>query len=184
MTNGMRILVGTLAAILAIAGSGAAQAPDIPLHDSHDIATEAGSLGAEYGLHDEGNYGDLDAAAAADGASAALDADGSVARLDDEKGLWSWLSLRFGAFVSQVAQTLGLDLAAEGDLELYASEDGIDLDATLLGETSASAEVGAAGAALDADLDETPAGELDGKTWELMGEADAAREQAPALPLP
>lgn len=191
MARNLRIMVGVLAALLALAGTAAAQghvytneditvndatgstmayADETTAHGDTTLAGDAGTVTSEYGLYDDGNYGDLDASAAADNAAATLDADGSMAETEEvrEGGFWAWLSLHVGAIVTGVAEKLGLDVgtAADANAEAYVSHEGVDLDATVtLPCTGVHADIPCG----DVHYDDTPAGEADDATWETLG---------------
>lgn len=139
------------------------------------VTTDEAAAAAEGGLYSDGNYGDLDAGAATDHASGAVDADGSASDLEDapEGGFWTWLQIGLRAVLASIGDALGVDEdvseSADANVEVFASDQGVDLDAT--------ADV--AGHAIDFDASE--AGGLDGQTWETMGQVRALKGEAEGL---
>lgn len=194
MTTTMRVGLLTLAALLAVAAPVAAQSYGT---GTTTITTDAADAAAEGGLYGDGNYGDLDAGAAADGAAAAVDADGSMSDVEDaaEGGFFTWLSLHASAFFAVLAETLGIDAptTADAKVDAYLSDDGVDLDATVTGLPCAALpeapvalpetpEIPVETPAVPCgtvDYDASPAGDADGKTWEAMGEVNGLVDGLP-----
>lgn len=171
--HGMRILTGLLALLVALAGGTAASGTHVSTTNS--LASDAGTATGEAGLYDDGNYADLDQSAATDEGAGMVNTDASLAEVGDERGLWAWLSVHWGAFVARLGEVTGLAglaaPAADGGVDVWASEEGVDVDARVGG----------------VDLDATPAGDVDGKTWEAAAQAEEAKSQlppAPGVPVP
>lgn len=151
----IRILTLGMTTMLAFAGTASAAGPGAEA--SHDALVDG-----------DARYADLDAGAAADEASAALDTDANVADPESAKdgGFFGWLQVGWSSFVAKlggVFETLGHDEPdVDGGAEAYVSDDGIDLDASVGGHT----------------FDDSPVGDLDGKTFEAgataHGKLDAA----------
>lgn len=84
-----------------------------------------------------------------------------------ESGFWAWLSLCLHAFLGEIEEVLGIDTGVDGNVEVYAEDGGIDLDATLhVGNETL-------------DFDNSEIGDLDGMTWEAMGSVNDARRELP-----
>lgn len=150
----MRITTLLLAALLALAGSAGAT-PSCPECD------EDGAPNAD------NDYHSVDAGGVTNEGGAL--ADGDAAYHMEKSGFFAWLSLCLSAWLDRVEETLGLDSGLDGNAEVYASESGVDVDATvrLDGEVLA-------------DFDQSELGSLDGTTWEVVGEADAQLDAAGA----
>lgn len=179
MTASLRF--GLLALALLVAGSAAAQTSGMT-----DVDADGLAAGGEYGAYDD--YYDADLAAATDDAAGALDADASRSGVDDAKAgdFWSWLALSFSAMIGNLAAALGADapeVATDADAEVFVSDDGVDLDATVTGVPCPPATPDAPVALPDTpdvpvdapsipcgtvDYDASEAGGADGKTWETM----------------
>ena len=185
MRTATRILMA-LAALLATCGIAAAQCLEC------DVDGEPG---------DSGSYTSADAGAATDKLNLSGDSDLSMA--DSDEAFWLWLALCLSAFVDGIEEILGVDSGADANVEGYASQHGVDLDAavTLAGPAcdaagKANEAAGKAKGALPRDaadkapavpcstsFDGGPAGDLDGKTWEAMGGVhDATGAQDVMLP--
>ena len=190
-TNRIRTILALLVGALAFAGSAAAQghayadatadaggasgdamayADETTAHGDAALGSEDAAAGAETGLYDEGNYGDLDATAAAENAGLALDADGSVAEAEEvaEGGFWAWLSLHVGAFLAGLSDLVGADapsVAPDAGVDAYVGAEGVDLDAAATvpctGVTEETLPCG------EQTLDGSPAGDVDGMTWNV-----------------
>lgn len=151
----IRILTLGLITMLAFAGTASAAGPDV----SHDALVDG-----------DARYADLDAAAASDEASAALDTDANAADPASAKdgGFFGWLQVGWSSVVAKlgaVFETLGQDApSVDGGAEAYVSDDGVDLDASL-GEHT---------------FDGSAAGHLDGKTFETMTTAKGKVEEVQA----
>ena len=160
-------LLAALVGLVALAGLAQAQTT---LNGSCDVAGADASALCEYGAYPDDQYYDADAGATGERASGLVDADASHTDPETaaEGTLFGWISLHWDAFVAALGETLGMagqeTPALDGGVDLYVSEDGVDLDA------------GAAGL----DFDASPAGELDGKTFEALGQANAAKADAEA----
>lgn len=147
MTIGPRI-VTSLLVLLAAAGVASAQCVEC------DADGEPGV---------NSSYSSVDVGAVSDEAMGYVDTDWSVADSDHPSGFWVWISLCFGAFVEKLEHALGLESGVEGNVELFAGENGMDLD----------------GAVGDLSFEDSPAGELDDATWQHMGEMPV---DLPAMP--
>jgi hypothetical protein len=179
MRNSMRTLIGLLALAL-VAGTASAATYG---HSTGSVASDAGAAGYEAGAYPDDRYYDADASAATDAVGGALDADASHSSVDDAKDgtVWGWFSLRLSAVIAKITDLVTVDTpelpdtpvdlpdlgALDAGVDVYASSEGVDLDADAMGHT----------------FDDSPAGELDGKTWEAMGQVPGAPD-VPALPLP
>lgn len=155
----LRILLGSVVALLAVAGVASAQCPE---------CDDDGESNPENTYHSI----DLGALENQTQSEALADADFSHAHQAPGNGFWSWLSLCLHAFVGAVEEALGVDLGVDGNAEAYVSEDGADIDATLyVGEERI-------------DFDESAIGDVDGMTWEVMTEVNTMRDgtETPDLP--
>lgn len=156
----IRILTLGLMTMLAFAGTAMAAGPDV----SHDALVDG-----------DARYADLDASAASEHGSGALDTDANVADPESAKdgGFFGWLQVGWSSFVdklSTVFDAAGQDEpATDGGVEAYVSDDGVDLDASV-GEHT---------------FDGSPAGDLDGKTFEAMstahGKVDEVKGKLPTV---
>lgn len=117
--------------------------------------------GGEYGAHTDDRYYDLDAGAMTEDAAAIVDTDASHASVEEAASgsVWTWFELRLSAVVDAVRDLVGLDAphAADAHVELYASDEGLDLDATVD----------------EWDFDGSELGDADGMTWQVLAEAKA-----------
>ena len=156
----IRILTLGLMTMLAFAGTASAAGPDV----GHDAYADP-----------EARYADLDASAASEHGSGALDTDANAADPESAKdgGFLGWLQVGWSSFVAKlggVFETLGQDQPeTDGGAEAYVSTDGVDLDASL-GEHT---------------FDGSPAGDLDGKTFEaastVNGKVSEVKGKLPSL---
>ena len=186
MRTATRILMA-LAALLATTGIAAAQCLEC------DVDGEPG---------DSGSYTSVDAGAVTDKANVSGDSDLSVA--DSDEGFWLWLALCLSAFVDGIEGILGVDSGVDANVEAYGSQHGVDLDATVTlpgpacdAAAKANGAAGKAKGALpkeaadkvpalpcSASFDGSPAGDLDGKTWEAMADVhDATGAEDVKLPV-
>lgn len=151
MRTGTRLIMALLA-LVAVAGVAAAQSGCPECDEDGDG-------------NPDNMYWSVDGGALGDGGHVLADTDVATSHSDDEKGFWSWISICLSAFVEGVENVLGLDTGIDEDahVEAYVSEDGVDLDASALGEV---------------DFDESELGDLDGMTWEVMQDVNAQREAA------
>lgn len=163
----MRILTG-LMALVALAGVASAQ---------NDPCPECDPDGPD---NPENTYSSLDLGVLGNDTEALADSDWAVSHSDDEKGFWSWLSLCLGVFIAHVEDVLGVEVDVDGNVEAYVSQDGVDLDATVQMDDAVCQNVdGNVTATLGDDggcafgFDRSAAGDLDGQTWETLGEANA-----------
>lgn len=142
-----------IAALLALAGTALAQ--DCPECD--EDPDDGGAVDNSYHSANVGVIEEQD--------RLLVDTDASHGHLREEKGFWSWLSLCFESFFGSIEEVLGVSLGTNANAELYASEDGVDLDATLYlaGERW--------------DFDESEIGDLDGQTWELSKLTKPVRDE-------
>lgn len=160
----MRTLTALLG-LLLLAGTAAAQT-------SLDGACSAAGLDASAACGTrasatDGSY-DLDASAATEHASGLAEAEAAHADADTaaDGTLFGWLSLRWSLVVEKLNEVFGMagqDAPdANGGVDVSASTDGVDLDAT----------VGAA------SVDTSPIGDLDGQSIEATAQAHGANAQA------
>ena len=150
MTSTTRILLG-LAALLVVAGAASAQCPE---------CDEDGDGNADNTYHNV-NLGLVE-----NETGTLVDTDAAHGHLSGGQGFWGWLSLCLSVLLAPIEEALGVDLGVDANAEAYVSEEGADLDATLyLGGDRWS-------------FDESEIGDLDGQTWEVMAEANAARNEA------
>lgn len=148
-----RILMTCLVAAVTLAGSAAAL-PDAQRDVA--LATQGAQASTSALLDATERYADLDASAVTDEAAAALDADASASdpATAQDAGAFAWLDVSLDAVLTRLADLfalLGQDAPdASGDASAYASDEGVDVDASTNGRA----------------FDETPAGEADDSTWE------------------
>ena len=168
----MRILTGLLA-LLALTGVASAQ---------NDPCPECDPDGGE---NPDNTYSSIDLGLVGNDTEVLGDTDWAVSHSDDEKGFWAWLSLCLGVFLAHVEEILGVEVDADASVEAYLSEDGIDLDATVQMEDEVCQNVdGNVTAALGDNgecvfgFDRSELGDLDGQTWEVMGDANAQLREA------
>lgn len=138
-------ILWALAALLAIAGFASAQSP-CPECDPD-------------GEPDNSTYSSIDTGLLHGDDHVLVDTDSSYGEKDDGT-MFTWFAFCFSVFLAQLEEMLEMDVV-DFDLwfEAYNGEDGSDLDGGIMldGETIA-------------DLDETPAGDLDDATWGLLPE--------------
>ena len=145
MTRSLRILAG-LAVLLAVAGWASAQNAECPECDADGVPGVNSSYSSvDLGVIDED---DLEAIA---------DTDASLSDHRSET-FFGWISICLSAFVDSIAGLVGLDLDLDANAEVYASEHGVDVDATVLSEGEEAL-----------DFDASALGDLDGATFEAMG---------------
>lgn len=148
------ILIG-LVAFLALAGVASAQSSCPECDEDGDGNTD-------------NPYHSVDAGAILNNTTALADTDVAHSQNDDEKGLWAWLSICLSAMVGPIEDLLGVDTGLDSNTEVFASEDGVDLDATVhFGDETI-------------DFDDSEVGDLDGMTWEAAQDVNAARDELPA----
>lgn len=160
-----------LATMIAITGTAAAEGGTLDA----SATTDHGAAGVQSLVDKDARYADLDAYGATEHASAALDTDANVADLDAARSgsFFGWLEVRFDAVIAKLAtvfSALGQDQPETGGgVETYVSTDGVDLDANVAG----------------VDFDSSPAGDLDGKTFEAAalakGKVEDAKSRVPSL---
>ncbi|HWH08019.1 MAG TPA: hypothetical protein VNX21_02395 [Candidatus Thermoplasmatota archaeon] len=162
----IRILTLGLTTMLAFAGTASAAGPGLDARAAG--STGHGAADAAALVDGDARYADLDAGAATDEAAGALDTDANVADPQGVRsggGFFGWLQVGWSAFVAKlggVLETLGQDAPeADGGVEAYVSTDGVDLDASVAGHT----------------FDGSPAGDLDGKTFEAASTAKGKVEE-------
>ena len=166
----MRILTG-LMAMITIAGVASAQ---------NDPCPECDDDGPN---NPDNTYSSVDLGVIGNDTEALGDTDWAVSHTDDEKGFWAWLSICLSVFVQHVETLLGMEVDTDANVNAYLSEDGIDLDATVKMEdevcsgldgnvTSALGDNGTC----TFSFDRSDLGDLDGQTWEAMGEVNAQLE--------
>lgn len=157
MTIAQRIGIMFVGLLLAVAGTAAAQTA----HGDWRAEADDALAGGEYGVYGEDRYADLDAGAMTEDAAAVVDTDASYSTVDEanEGSVWTWFEIRFSAVVDAVRDLVGLDVphAVDANAEVYASDDGVDLDANLD----------------DWDFDGSEIGDVDGLTWKAVAEAKA-----------
>lgn len=154
MTSLPKCILSALVALLAAASVASAQS-DCPECDADG---EGNSMNT---------YHNADVAFVDEETSEVLaDTDAAHGHLDDNKGFWAWLSLCASAWFGAVEEALGIDTDTDANAQVYASEDGIDLDAVayVQGER--------------VSFEETELASLDGETWSVMGDVSATREDA------
>jgi hypothetical protein len=147
-------LITMLLALVALAGIASAQNAPCPECDEDGASNPENQYSSiDIGLIHE------------DDAEGLVDTDLATSHMGDEKGLWTWLSICLSVFVEKIENALGLDTGVDVDahVEVYASEDGVDLDASIPGVW---------------DFDESEIGHLDGETWEAMQDVNALRGDA------
>ena len=153
-------LLGALAALLALSGVAAAQ--ECPECD------EDGEPGTS------GSYSSVDTGYLTEDGILLVDTDMSVSDPDDPKGFWSWMSVCITALVDCFEEILGLDTGYQGNVEIYTSEQGVDLDATF---RLVDPACDLAPETCVVSFDESELGHLDDETWqgstqlhEMLGE--------------
>ena len=160
MDTAIKSLLATLVGLLALSGVAAAQT--CPECDSDGEANP------------DNSYHDLDAGVVGESKAVLADSDAAFDEKSDDGGFFAWLSLCLHAFVQAIEDAVGMDTGVDGNAEAYVSEDGIDVDVTV----RAAGEV--------VDFDDSPVGDLDGMTWEAMGDVGAdvrdATADRPELP--
>lgn len=168
----MRILTGLLA-LVAVSGLASAQDDPCPECDP------------DGGSNPDNTYSSVDVGALHGESKALADSDWATSHSDDEKGFWTWLSLCLSAFLSEWKEMLGVEADADAGVETYASQDGVDLDATVQADDQVCEPLpDDARAALGDDgscalgFDRSAAGDLDGRTWEAMGDVNARLDEA------
>lgn len=166
MRNSGTKTLTALLGVLLLAGTAAATTA----HGTCDVAGADASALCEAGAYPDDQYYDADASATTEHASGLVDADASHTDPDaaTEGTLFGWISLRWSAFVGALADVFGAagqeTPDVDGGVDVYASTDGVDLDAA----------VG------DVTFDGSAVGDLDGKTFETMDKVDAAKADAKA----
>lgn len=146
MSPALRALIATLAALVAVSGLAAAE----PCPECDEDGEPA-----------DNTYHSIDLGVVHDNATALADTDLALSHQNDEKGFWGWISICLTAFVDKVGEMLGVEADVNGHADVYASEEGVDVDASLE----------------DVDFDESALGDLDGMTFEAMGEVNDRRAQ-------
>lgn len=172
MSIGLRILTG-LMAMIALSGVAAAQNAPCPECDTDGPG------------NDQSTYSSVDLGVVTNDAEALADTDWAVPHSDEGKGFWAWLSLCFGAFLGHVGDVFGVDADVDGNVDLYAGQDGVDLDATLQMDEAVCGQLDGnvtAAAGDDGDCvfgyDRSALGDTDGQTWETMGDVHAQLDDA------
>lgn len=145
MDTAIKTLLAALVGLVALSGVAAAQG--CPECDEDGPANP------------DNSYHDLDAGAVGDNATALADTDTAVDTQEDDGGFFGWLSLCLHAFVKAIEDATGADTGVDGNANVYASEDGVDADVTVRGADQV------------VDFDDSPVGDVDGMTWEAMGDA-------------
>lgn len=162
MDTAIKTLLATLVGLVALSGVAAAQ-----------TCPECDEDG---GSNPENSYHDLDLGVVGEDERVLADSDTAFDDKSDDGGFFAWLSLCLHAFVQAVEDAIGMETGVDANAEAYVSEDGVDVDVT----ARAAGEV--------VDFDDSPLGDVDGMTWEAMGDvsadlrdATAARPEAPHL---
>lgn len=155
MDTAIKSLLATLVGLVALSGVAAAQT-SCPECDSDGEANP------------DNSYHDLDLGVVGENQTALADTDAAFDDKSDDGGFFAWLSLCLHAFVQAVEDAIGMDTGVDGNAEAYVSEDGVDVDVTL----RAAGEV--------VDFDDSPVGDVDGMTWEAMGDVSADVRDATA----
>lgn len=168
----MRI-IPTLAVLLAFSGAAAAQNAPCPECDEDDGGSHNNS------------YSSIDLGVVDDEAELLADTDVANGHGNEESGFWAWLSICLSAWLQAIGDAVGLQTDADASVEVFVSEDGVDLDMDVRGAQHACAAVDPA-LECDFDFDESDLGDLDGMTWEAMADVNAEREAlglgTPTLP--
>lgn len=161
MDTAIKSMIATLVGLLAISGIAAAQS--CPECDEDGAANP------------ENSYHDTDVGLILNETDDVLvDTDAAYDDKSNDGGFFAWLSLCLHVFIQKIEDAVGLETGVDANAEAYVSEDGVDVDVTAraLGEV--------------VDFDDSPAGDLDGQTWEAMGEVSAevraVRSQLPEAP--
>lgn len=163
----MLALSGTAAADPGLTGHLYADSAEKVAHATGSLTSDHGSAAGEALVNGETRYADGDANVSTDDAAGALDTDASTSDVTQarESGVFGWLQISFTAVsakVQSVLAKLGFEHDLSGDAEAYVSDDGVDLDANVLGH----------------DFDGSPAGKADDHTWTTMGKV---KEAAPTV---
>lgn len=168
----MRI-VTTLLALVTISGVAAAQ--NAPCPECDDDGPD----------NLENSYSSVDLGYVGNGSEALADTDLATSHLNDDKGFWAWLGICLSAWLEKVGHAIGVQTDVDASAEVYASEDGVDLDANVHGVQRVCA-VADETLSCDLDFDRSDVGDLDGMTWEVMQDVNAQRDalglQTPVLP--
>lgn len=166
-----RIMIG-LAALLALAGVAAAQNAPCPECDPDGQANP------------DNSYHSVDAGLAnvtGDGSEVLADTDVAYGHTGDEKGFWTWIQLCLSVFLDKIEDAVGIHTDLDANAEVYASEEGVDLDASARGLQDVCTAIGVQ-KDCDYNFDESELGELDGKTWETMSTIEAATGMDVSVP--
>ena len=162
--SGMRTL-SALLGLLLLAGTAAAQTH---ANGTCDVTGTHASGACEAGAYPDDRYYDADAGAATEHASGLVDADASHSDPEAAKdgSLFGWLSVNWNVLVAKLGEVFGMAgqeaPVVDGGVDVYASADGVDLDAS----------VG------DVTFDGSAVGDLDGKTFETMDKVQQAKADA------
>lgn len=148
MDTAIKTLLASLAALVAVSGVASAQTVVCPECDE-DVPA-----------NDDCRYASVDTGYVSENVTQLVDTDLCVAEAGDERGFWAVFSLCLTTLLQGLNEAVGVF----ANVELFVSEEGADLDATV---TTPEGTV---------DFDESPLGDLDGMTWEaLEGHTPEAR---------
>lgn len=143
-------LLAALVGLLALAGVASAQTAECPECDE-DVPA-----------NDDCTYSSVDTGFVGKNATSLVDTDLCVREADESGGWWAVFSL----CLTQVLEAGGELIGVFVTLDIFASEDGLDVDG---GIATTDGEV--------LDFDDSPIGDLDDQTWEAGEQSDL-----PALP--
>ena len=146
-------ILSAFAALLAVSGLAAAQ--ECPECD------EDGEPGTS------GSYSSVDTGYISENEAYLVDTDMSFSEEDDPKGVWSWFSLCITAIADCFEEILGFDTGFQGNVEVYESEHGTDLDATF---TLIDPACDLAPETCTFSFDDSELGHLDDATWQGSNE--------------
>ena len=150
-------LLAALAGLLAVAGVASAQ----------DVA-ECPECDADVPAMDDCTYSSYDTGYVSNTTVDLVDTDMCVSKPGDERGWWATFSL----CITQILTACGEMFGVFATFNVFASEDGVDVDAGL--ETTDG---------LGVSFDESPLGGLDDATWESMPDADVPNDLPVEVPV-
>lgn len=114
---------------------------------------------------DNASYSSIDLGVIGDHAEAVGDTDASVSDSDHEDGFFMWLAICLSAWLDDVTGLLGLEVDNDANAELYATDDGFDLDANVTNVPCVVPGIPCG----TLSYDESAVGDLDGESWEALG---------------
>ena len=145
-------LLAMLVGLLAVAGFAAAQE-----------TVECPECDEDVPPMDDCAYSSYDSGYVSENHTSLVDTDQCIHEADENGGWWATFSL----CITEVLSACGEMFGVWGSLNVFASEDGVDVDGGI--ETTDG---------LGLDFEDTPLGDLDDATWENAPDADA-----PGLPM-